>query len=119
MNLERLLEEHAVRQQEYLEQPLPWKELDIEKRQLFIRAITSYIMEELNEVNRETQQGATRYKPFKRSKDVDEEALGAEIADVFLYWAGLVAVAGFSGQEMVDIINKKLGINEVREDHVN
>lgn len=99
MKLERLLEEHAVRQQKYLEQPLPWKELDIEKRQLFIRAITSYIMEELNEV-------------YDEHLANDKEKLKYEIADYFIYALGLAAVSGLKDEIAEELFNDKLYIRK-------
>ena len=117
INLETTLEQHADRQKKYFNQHdlKSWANLDDNTRAEYVRMITSYIVEETVEVNRELKH---RYKPFKRTERIDNSKLRDEICDIFIFWMGLVAVAGYSGREMEIAIENKLGYNEKREDHV-
>lgn len=73
----------------------------------------------LTNLNRATQQGDTRYKPFKASKSFDEAEVKRLIVEVFTNWEDLYKAAGFTGAEMEQIILDKLNYNKERKDHVN
>jgi NTP pyrophosphatase (non-canonical NTP hydrolase) len=79
-----------------------------------ILRLTSYIVEETVEINRELNH---MYKPFKKREQVDYDKLYEEIADVFIYAAGLASLVA-TGEEMEQIIKAKLEKNKIREDHI-
>ena len=118
-NLVDLINNHHGLQKKYMNQPVDWAALPITQRQKYILISTRLLVEETVEVNRLLQNGVgmDNYKPFKDTKEVDFEELKGEVSDVFIHALGLAAHCGFSGEEMVEAINKKLNYNSTREDH--
>ena len=76
--------------------------------------LTSYIVEETVEINRELR---SHYKPFKQPQPVDYDKLSEEIADLLIYACGLASIVCDSGRDMEEVIKRKLKKNETRDDH--
>ena len=83
-----------------------------------IKRFCSYVIEETNEVQRELTEGPNRYKPFKPSKPVDQKALAAELADLFIHTMNTLAVSGISAETLTKTIESKLQYNKTRKDHI-
>lgn len=115
MDFAKFINQHERRQYRYYDIDGTFAEQPDEVKADLIQKTTSYIIEECTEVNREL---AHLYKPFKKVVALDEKALLEEISDIFLYAAGLVAVAGFTGEEIEEMIGTKLDKNSTRTDHV-
>jgi len=114
MYLNQLLAQHAIKQQFYFNNPRDWADTSIDRRAALLKDMMSYIVEETVEVNRELNH---YYKSFKPEKDVDSEKLLEELCDLFIYWMGAVAIAGFSPEQTTQKIAKKLDFNDTRPDH--
>lgn len=109
MTIKQLIDQARKRQLQY----------GLQGRSKDIKRFASYIIEECCEVSREVSWGADRYKPFKPSKPIDEQALADEISDVLIHAFNLAAVSEIPAEIIEQAFYNKIEYNKKRIDHIN
>ena len=108
MTIKKLIEEAYERQLRY----------GLTTRAKDVKRFASYIIEEAVEISREITWGADRYKPFKPSKPINEQALAEEIADLIIHAFNVAAVSEIPAEIIEQAVKNKLQYNETRVDHL-
>lgn len=72
-----------------------------------------YLLQRCNDIRRQIN-----VKPWKRLQRVNYEELHIEIIGLFEDWRYCYRASGYTDEQMVEAVEKKLGYNAVRKDHL-